>query len=70
MTCAAPICQECATQWDGIYHCTRCLAKVRGANVRRSHAGGWISVAAASAVLLYLSARLMLWAGALLAGLF
>src|SRR5438094_331428 len=38
MTCRKPICQECATQWDGIYHCTTCLAARRGATVRRSRA--------------------------------
>ena len=70
MTCRKPVCQECATQWDGIYHCTTCLAARRGATVRRSRAAGWISVAAASVLLLYLSARLMVWAGALIAGLF
>ena len=70
MTCRKPVCQECATQWDGIYHCTACLAARRGTRVRRSRAAGWISVAAASVLLLYLSARLMVWAGALIAGLF
>jgi hypothetical protein len=70
MTCRKPVCQECATQWDGIYHCTSCLAARRGPRVRRSRVGGWISVAAASAILLYLSARLMVWAGALIAGMF
>lgn len=70
VTCKKPICQECATQWDGMYHCTTCLAARRGATVRRSRAAGWITIAAASALLLYLSARAMVWAGALIAGLF
>lgn len=70
MTCRKPVCQECATQWDGIYHCTGCLAARRGTRVRRSRLAGWLSAAAASAILLYLSARLMVWASALIAGLF
>lgn len=70
MTCRKSICQECATQWDGIYHCTTCLAARRGANVRRSRAAGWLALVAASLILLYVSAHVMVWAGALLAGLF
>ena len=30
MSCAKPLCQECATQWDGIWHCAKCLAAKRG----------------------------------------
>lgn len=70
MTCRKAICQECATQWDGIYHCTSCLAARRGATVRSSRAAGWLGLIAASLVLLYVSARVMVWAGALIAGLF
>ena len=70
MTCRKPLCQECASQWDGIYHCASCLAARRGTNVRRSRAAAWIALAAASSILLYVSARVMVWAGALLAGLF
>lgn len=70
MTCRKAVCQECATQWDGIYHCTSCLAARRGATVRRSRVAGWIGIIGASLVLLYVSAHAMVWAGALLAGLF
>jgi len=70
MTCRKAICQECATQWDGIYHCTSCLAARRGATVSRSRAAGWLSLMAASLILLYVSDRAMVWAGALMAELF
>jgi len=70
MTCRKSLCQECATQWDGIYHCASCLAVRRGENVGRSRVASWIALVAASSILLYVSARVMVWAGALLAGLF
>jgi hypothetical protein len=69
MSCAKTLCQECATQWDGIWHCAACLAAKRGAVKRESHAAGWILVAAASLLCLFLSAKVMVWSGALLAGL-
>jgi hypothetical protein len=69
MQCAKALCQECATQWDGIWYCAQCLAARRGASRGRSHAGGWIAVIAASIVLLFFSTRLMVWTGVLLAGL-
>jgi hypothetical protein len=69
MACRKPICQECATQWDGIWHCARCLAEKRGATAARSQIGGWIAVVLSSAVLLYLSARTMVWVAALVSGL-
>jgi hypothetical protein len=70
MSCAKMLCQECATQWDGIWHCAGCLAAKRGASVQRSHAASWIGVAALSLILLYAGARVMVWTGALIAGLF
>ncbi|MCU1350503.1 MAG: hypothetical protein JWO56_3533 [Acidobacteria bacterium] len=69
MSCKSSICQECATQWDGIWHCTRCLSAKRVATVERPSRAGWILLAAASLLLLILSERLMVWTGALIAGL-
>lgn len=69
MACRKPLCQECATQWDGIWHCAACLAQKRGASEKRSHVTGWISLVFCSLVLLYLSARMMVWVGALMSGL-
>jgi hypothetical protein len=70
MTCRKPLCQECATQWDGIYHCAQCLAVQRGALKGGSRVTGWLAAGAASLILLYLTARVMVWAGAFMAGLF
>jgi hypothetical protein len=69
MQCAKSLCQECATQWDGIWYCAACLAVRRGGPARRSHVGGWIAVIAASTAILFFSTRLMVWMGVLLAGL-
>jgi hypothetical protein len=69
MSCAKTLCQECATQWDGIWHCAACLAAKRGTIRRQSHAAGWIAVTAVSLLSLFLSAKVMVWSGALLAGL-
>lgn len=70
MSCRSSICQECATQWDGIWHCTKCLAAKRGAIGGRTGKAGWFLLAAAVLLLLFASERLMVWSGALLAGLF
>jgi len=70
MTCAKMLCQECATQWDGIWHCAACLGTKRGAGVERSGAASFIGVTMVSLILLYLGARVMVWTGALIAGLF
>ncbi len=70
MSCDSSICQECATQWDGIWHCSRCLAAKRGATVERTSIGGWISLVVAAAVLLILAIPLMVWSSTLIAGLF
>jgi hypothetical protein len=69
MQCTKSLCQECATQWDGIWYCASCLAVRRAGPATRSRAGGWIAVIAASIVILFFSTRLMVWAGVLLAGL-
>jgi hypothetical protein len=70
MTCSKMLCQECATQWDGIWHCAACLGARRTASVERSRVPAWIGVVVASLILLYAGARLMVWTGAVIAGLF
>ncbi|MFP5245290.1 MAG: hypothetical protein ACLGH0_01255, partial [Thermoanaerobaculia bacterium] len=70
MSCSKMLCQECATQWDGIWHCASCLAAKRGASVQRSAVPAWIGVVAASLLLLFAGARVMVWTAALIAGLF
>jgi hypothetical protein len=70
MACAKMLCQECATQWDGIWHCSTCLGARRGTRTERSPAASWIGVALVSLTFLYLGARVMVWTSALIAGLF
>ena len=70
MACTKTLCQECATQWDGIWHCASCLASRRSATVQKSPLSGWIAVIALSLLLLFAGARVMVWAAAVIAGLF
>ena len=70
MKCRKPLCQECATQWDGIFHCAQCLTVQRGTTKQGRQVTGWLSVVAGSLILLYVSAKTMVWAGALIAGFF
>lgn len=70
MKCHKPLCQECATQWDGIYHCAQCLGAQRGAARSGRRVTGWLTLSAGLALLLYVSAKTMVWAGALIAGFF
>ena len=70
MSCAKMLCQECATQWDGIWHCAACLGVKRGTKRQSSRVLSWIGVIAASLLFLYLGARVMVWTGAVIAGLF
>jgi hypothetical protein len=70
MSCTKMLCQECATQWDGIWHCAACLGSKREAVVERPALFSWIAVVAVSFLLLFSGARVMVWMGALIAGLF
>jgi len=70
MSCAKTLCQECATQWDGIWHCAGCLGNRRRATVERSPLFSWLAVLSVSALLLFAGARLMVWTAAAFAGLF
>jgi len=70
MTCRNAVCQACATQWDGIYHCTTCLAARRTASRERGSVAGWLALVAGVLLLLRLTTYVMVWAGALIAGLF
>lgn len=70
MSCTKMLCQECATQWDGIWHCAPCLGAKRGKKTRRAPVLSWLSVIIVSLACLYLGARVMVWTGAVIAGLF
>ena len=67
--CRTVICQECATAYDGIYYCARCLATRQG-GPRRSRAPlGWLLMSVATAALFFAGVRLAVWSIVLLAGL-
>ena len=70
MACQKMLCQECATQWDGIWHCAACLGAKRGAAVQRSPVFSWMAVVTLSLAILFVGARVMVWTAALIAGLF
>lgn len=70
MTCTKTLCQECATQWDGIWHCAACLSVRRASKVQRSPVLSWLGVVTVSIVLLYFGARVMVWTAAVIAGFF
>lgn len=66
VSCRKPICQSCSTLWEGMHHCTACLA-LRRATVARS------GTAARTAFMILLTLALLAgatvlrsWIGALL----
>ncbi|MBI5369405.1 MAG: B-box zinc finger protein [Planctomycetes bacterium] len=61
MTCKKVVCQECATQWEGINYCVLCLAGQRQAVRTKTTSLGYLPVLGAIAFLLWASARLMVW---------
>jgi hypothetical protein len=65
MSCRRVVCQECATEWDGINYCAACLAVRRGAARGGSSAFGLLVTGGFSIVLALLAARLMVWVGVL-----
>lgn len=66
MTCRKTVCQECATEWDGINYCSPCLANRRKASSARAPALGWILVSLAAAALLAVGPKLLVWSATLL----
>ena len=64
--CRKPICQECATEWDGIQHCPACLARRRG----RARAGGawreWVPLVLLAGALAAMLPTIVGWAVAVL----
>ena len=66
MSCRKTLCQECATEWDGIYHCAACLAKQRTAAPTGASKAGYILVAAVCVILFFIGPKLLLWGATLL----
>jgi hypothetical protein len=69
MACRKVLCQECATEWDGINYCAACLVQVRAAVTGPSPVPGFLVLAAAVILLFLASARLMVFVGVLAAEL-
>jgi len=69
MSCKKVVCQECATQWDGINFCVSCLKARRGKSEERSSILPWASTIAAILLLGMTARYLIAWSGALLAEL-
>ncbi len=65
MSCRKVVCQECATEWDGINYCVVCLAARRGTSRARSSIVGLLLTVAVSVALYFAAARLMVWVGVL-----
>jgi len=66
MSCRKTLCQECATEWDGIFHCASCLAARRTSSSARGKGLGFVLVAGACAALFFLGPRLLVWGCTLL----
>ena len=66
MTCKKTLCQECATDWDGIFYCSACLAGRRRAASTAAPVAGWILVTLAAAGLFVLAPKLLVWGVTLL----
>ena len=66
MTCRKTVCQECATEFDGVNYCVACLLERRSGARERSSALGWILLVAASAALFAVGPSVMVWGSTLL----
>ena len=61
MSCRKTVCQECATEWDGINHCVACLASRRKASDPKSSVLPLVFVLAVCGLLMTIAPRLMVW---------
>ncbi|HYN21035.1 MAG TPA: hypothetical protein VE078_08750 [Thermoanaerobaculia bacterium] len=66
VACRKPICQACSTLWEGIHHCTACLAQRRAAVGRRGTAVRTIVLGLLTLALLAGVTVLRAWIGAVL----
>ncbi len=61
MSCKKTVCQECATYWDGVNYCVRCLqAKRQEAKTGSTGVALW-ALAAASVLLFFAMVKLVVW---------
>jgi hypothetical protein len=66
MTCRKTVCQECATEWDGVFYCSACLVGRRKAARTRAPVLGYLLVGLATAALFAAGPRLLVWGATLL----
>ena len=67
MACKKVVCQECATQWEGINYCVHCLRRKRARATERGALWPWLCLCGSSGVLLLLTVKLMVWVASVLA---
>lgn len=70
MSCRKPICQECATQWEGINYCAVCLAAQRKPKAESSITFSMVLLLLAILALGFGLVRLTVGLGAFVAGMF
>jgi hypothetical protein len=69
MSCRKVLCDECATTWDGINYCSRCLqARGTAARTRRPWLPALLLIVVVAA-LFVVHVRLIVWMGAVVAPL-
>ena len=66
MTCRKTVCQECATEFDGVNYCVACLLKRRSGARGGPPLLGWVLVAAVSTALFLAGPSVMVWGVTLL----
>jgi hypothetical protein len=66
MSCRKTLCQECATEWDGVFHCSACLAAKRTTTAARAPVAGYVLVGIACVLLFVVGPKLLVWGATLL----
>jgi hypothetical protein len=69
MSCRKTLCQECASEFEGIYYCLQCVARRAPSPERRSGLFGLIATLFLAAALAFAVIRLAVGIGAFVAGL-
>jgi hypothetical protein len=69
MNCQRALCLECATTWEGIHFCARCLAERRASARVSSGWAAWIVLIAIVAALFWLHGHVLVSFGVLFAEL-
>lgn len=66
MTCKRTVCQECATDWDGVYYCSACLAKRRKSSRQGAPVLGWLLVLLVISALWWMGPKVLVWGATVL----